>query len=87
MFYIFLEKNDTNVIKTEEKFSKGKAKAIAYTLNKHRQFPIRKDGETYYSFLLRTQKRLNEIYNTWYSISKANTSNGHLLSKAIKKHR
>ena len=72
MFYIFLEKNDTNVIKTEEKFSKGKAKAIAYTLNKHKQFSIRKDGfyhqyitETFHSSLLRTQKRLNEICNTW----------------------
>ena len=51
---------------------------------------IRKDSfyhhyikETFYSSLFRTQKRLNEIYNTWYSISKANISNGHPLSKAI----
>ena len=51
---------------------------------------IRKDSfyhhyikETFYSSLLRTQKRLNEIYNTWYSISKAKISNGHPLSKAI----
>ena len=94
MFYKFLEKNDTNVIKTEEKFSKRKAKTIACTLNKHRKFSIRKDGfyhhyisETYYSFLLRTQKRLTEICNTWYSISKANISNEHPLSKAIKRHR
>ena len=91
MFYEFLEKNDTNVIATEENFSKGKTKAIVYILSKHGQFSIRKDGfyhhyisETFYSSLLRTQKRLNETYNTWYSISRTNISNGHPLSKAIK---
>ena len=91
MFYKILEKNDANVITTEEKFSKGKTKGIVYMLNKYGQFDIRKDGfyyhyisEKFYSSLLRTQKRLNEIYNSWYSISKANISNGHPLSKAIK---
>ena len=91
MLYEFLEKNDTNVIATEENFSKGKTKAIVYILNKYGQFSIRKDGfchhyisETFYSSLLRTQKRLNETCNTWDSISRANISNGYPLSKAIK---
>ena len=86
----FWKKNDPNLI-TQEKFSKGKSKAIAYILNKREQFSIRKDGfyhhyvcETFYSSLLRTQKRFNEIYITWYSISKADISNGHPLLKAIK---
>ena len=65
MFYKFLEKNDTNVIKTEEKLSKGKTKAITYILKKHGQISIRKDGfyhhyisETFYSSLLRTQNKV-----------------------------
>ena len=64
MFYKFLEKTDTNVIKTEEQFSKGKTKAMTYKLNKHAQVSIRNDGfyhhyisETFYSSLLRTQKK------------------------------
>ena len=84
-------KKTPNLTTIQEKFSKGKSKAIAYILNKRKQFSIRKAGfyhhyvsKTFYSSLLRTQKRLNEIYNTWYSISKANISNGHPLLKAIK---
>ena len=84
-------KKNPNLTTIQEKFSKGKSKAIAYILNKCKQFSITKDGfyhhyisETFHSSLLRTQKRLNEIYNTWYSISKANISNGHPLLKAIK---
>ena len=37
--------------------------------------------ETFYSILLKTNKRLNEICNTWYHIPQNTLLNGHLMLK------
>ena len=41
-------------------------------------------SETFYQLLKETNSRLNDLYNTWYLISKSNFQKGHLVPKNIK---
>ena len=94
-FFRYLSENDTEVFTTEKKYNEGKTRNIIYLVNETGQFKfldneIKDPGryglyqyisETFYSVLLKTNKRLNEIYSTWYHIPKNNLLNGHLILK------
>ena len=97
-FYSYLSQNETEVFKTEQKFSNGYKKNICYIVNNQSQFKFLGKGledlgpygiyhyirETFYQLLKETNNRLNELYNTWYLISKSNFQKGHPVPKNIK---
>ena len=41
-------------------------------------------SETFYQLLKETDSRLNDLYNTWYLISKSNFQKGHPVTENIK---
>ena len=95
--YVFshLSENGTEVFTTEKKYNEGKTRNFIYLLNETEQFKflgneIKDPGrygsyqyisETFYSILLRTNKRLHKIYSTSYHIPKNTLLNGHLILK------
>ena len=95
--YVFshLSENDTEVFTTEKKYNEGKTRNFIYLLNETEQFKfldneIKDPGwyrsyqyisETFYSILLKTNKRLHKIYSTSYHIPKNTLLNGHLTLK------
>ena len=98
IFYSYLLQNDTEVFTTEQKFSNGYKKNICYIVNNQGQFKLLgKDiedlgpygvyhyiSETFYQLLKETNSRLNDLYTTWYHISKSNFQKGHPAPKNIK---
>ena len=97
-FFCYLSENDTDVFTTEKKYKEGKTGNIIYLVNDTGQFKFLdneiKDlqryglyqyiSETFYSILMKTNKRLNEIYSTWYYIPKNTLLNRHLRLKNFK---
>ena len=98
IFYSYLSQKETEVFTTEEKFSYRYQKNICYTVKYQGQFKfLGKDikypgsygvyhyiSETFYHLLKETNSRLNDLYNTWYLISKSNFGKGHPVAKNIK---
>ena len=98
IFYSYLSQNETEVFMTEEKLSNGYKKNICYIVNDQGQFKyLGKDiedpcpygvynyiSETFYQFSKETNSRLNDLYNTWYLISKSNFQKGDSVAKNIK---
>ena len=98
IFYSCLSQNKTEVFTTEEKFSNGYKKNICDIVNDQGQLKfLGKDiedpgpygfyhyfSETFYQLLKETNSRLNDLYNTWYLISKSNFQKGHPVAKIIK---
>ena len=90
--------NETEVFTTKDKFSNGYKKNICYIVNDQGQFKfLGKDiedlgpygvyhyiSETFYQLLKETNSWLNDLYNTWYLISKSNFQKGHPVPKNIK---
>ena len=98
-FFRYLSENNTEVFPTEKKYNEGKTRNIIYVVNEAGQFKfldneIKDPGqywlyqyisETFYSILLKTNERLNEIYSTWYHIPKNTLLTGHLILKNFQK--
>ena len=98
IFYSCLSQNKTEVFTTEEKFSNGYKKNICDIVNDQGQLKfLGKDiedpgpyrfyhyfSETFYQLLKETNSRLNDLYNTWYLISKSDFQKGHPVAKNIK---
>ena len=98
IIYSYLSQNETEVFTTEQKFSNGYKKNICYIVNNQGQFKflgknIEDPGpygvyhyisEISYQLLKETNSRLNDLYNTWYLISKSNLQKGHPVPKNIK---
>ena len=94
-FFRYLSENDTEIFTTEKKHNEGKTRSITYLVNETGQFKflnneIKDPGryvlyqqisETFYSILLKANKRLNKIYSTWYHIPKSTLLNGELILK------
>ena len=98
IFYSYLSQNKAEVFTTEEIFSNGYKKNICYIVNDQSQFKfLGKDiedpgpygvyhyiSETFYQLLKETNSWLNDLYNTWYFISKSNFQKGRSVTKNIK---
>ena len=97
-FYSYPLQNKTEVFTTKQKFSNGYQKNISFIVNNQGQFKfLEKDiedlgpyrvyhyiSETFYQVLKETNSRVNNVYNTWYLISKSNFQKGHPVRKNIK---
>ena len=97
IFYDYLSENNTEVFTTEKKFGEDKNRNILCVINDKGQFrfldqEIEDPGfygiyqyisETFYSLLVNTNKRLKEIYSTWYLISQTHLLDGHQISNNV----
>ena len=84
IFSVTCQKTTQKFLPQRKKYNEGKTRNIIYLVNKTGQFKfldneIKDPGQyglcqyiskTFYSILLKTNKRLNEIYSTWWHIPK-----------------
>ena len=92
IFLLFLRKRHIRLYH-RKKYNEGKTRNIIFLVNEKWQFKflenkmenLRRYGlnhfisETFYSISWKINKRLNEIYSTWYHLPKNTLLNGHLI--------
>ena len=87
----------TQVFTTEKKFGEGKKRNTLYVVNDKGQFRFLDQemedpgvyaiyqhvSETFYSLLLNTNKRLNEICSTWYLVPQTHLFDKHSICNNV----